>query len=138
MRVRPGSRPARRPFDERPIFAAMFAAMFLLARWFPFHRNPFLCSFKQITGYACFTCGMTRSWVDQVHGRFAEGWAQSPLGSFLFFLALAFTVWTFLRLALRLPSLQLSVRRWEAGAIWALSALAVMANWVYTILTGVA
>jgi len=116
----------------------MFAGMFLLARWFPFHRNPFLCSFKQITGYPCFTCGMTRSWIDQVDGRFMEGWAQSPLGSLLFFLALSFTAWTFVRLAFRLPPLDISMRRWEAAGLWALSATAVMANWVYTILTGVA
>ena len=138
MRIRLGERPLRRPFDERPIFAAMFAAMFVLARCFPFHRNPFMCSFKQISGYPCFTCGMTRSWIDQVHGRFVEGWLQSPLGSVLFFMALSFTAWTFVRLAFRLPSLDGSFRRWEGGAIWAMAAAAVMGNWVYTILTGVA
>lgn len=138
MRGGLGDRPARRGFDERPVFAAMFAGMFLLAMWFPFQRNPFMCSFKQISGYPCFTCGMTRSWIDHVHGQFVDGFVQSPLGTLLFWLAALFTVWTALRVAFRLPPLKFRFQRWESAGIWVFAVVAVMANWVYTILTGVA
>ena len=138
MRVALGARPVRRVWDERPVFAAAFLAIFALARVFPFHRNPYICSFKQITGYPCFTCGMTRSWVEQVHGHVWTGLVQSPLGSLLFFLALAFSLWTLARVALRLPPLTIRVKRWESAAFWGGGGAALLANWAYSILTGVA
>lgn len=138
MKIRLGPRPARRVFDERPIFAVMFLAMFVMARWFPFQRNPYMCSFKQITGYPCFSCGMTRSWVHAVHGQVIEGLQQSPYGSFLFLLALAFTLWTVLRFAFRLPSLKFALSRWESAAVWAFFVVGLIGNWVYTIITGMA
>ena len=138
MKIGLGPRPLRRVFDERPIFAVMFLGMFGMARWFPFQRNPYMCSFKQITGYPCFSCGMTRSWIHAVHGRLLEGIQQSPFGSFLFYLALAFTLWTVLRFALRLPSLKFRIARWESAGIWAFFVVALLGNWIYTIVFGMA
>ncbi len=138
MRLGLKKRPERRGFDERLLFAAMFLALFGAARWFPFHRNPFICSFKQITGYPCFTCGMTRAWVDQVFGHPIEGIIQSPLGSMLFFMAFAFTAWTLVRWSFRLPSLRIRLSRGESAGIWIGSVVALVANWLYAALTGVA
>ncbi len=138
MRLTWGPRPLRRHLDERPAFAAVFLILFLAARFFPFHRNPYICSFKQVTGYPCFTCGMTRSWVEQVHGHLFQGLFQSPYGSMLFFLALAFTVWTGLRLAFRLPTLSLRFTRLENYVVWGGALVLLLVNWVYTVLAGVA
>ncbi len=131
-------RPVRREWDERALFAALFAVAFAAAAWFPFHRNPYICSFKQITGYPCFTCGMTRAWVHQVHLEPILGIVQSPLGSLLFFLAAGFTLWTAVRIAFRLGSLRLGLTRHEKTGLWVAGVVVFLANWLYTILTGVA
>ncbi len=138
MRITLGPRPERRPFDERPIFAVAFIGMFIAATWFPFHRNPYMCSFKQITGYPCFSCGMTRSWVDQLNLQIWDGIVQSPFGSLLCWMAIAFTVWTVARLVFRLPSLKFHVRPWESATFWILGVVLLFGNWIYTIATGVA
>jgi hypothetical protein len=138
MRISLGPRPPKRPFDERPIFAIAFLGMFVAALWFPFHRNPYMCSFKQITGYPCFSCGMTRSWIDQINGRIWDGIVQSPFGSLLCWLALAFTVWTVARVVLRLPSLKFQFKGWESVTLWTLAVVFLFANWIYTIMAGVA
>lgn len=138
MRLRLGPRPQRRAIDLRLAAAASIWIVFALARFFPFHRNPYICTFKQITGYPCFTCGMTRSWVEQVHSHPIDGIVQSPFGSLLFFLALLWSVWTFVRVALRLPPLRLTMPQRQNLALWIGVLLLLAANWVYTILTGVA
>jgi hypothetical protein len=138
MRIEWGPRPLRRQLDERPAFAAVFVVLFGLAAFFPFHRNPYICSFKQVTGYPCFTCGMTRSWIDHVHGHVLHGLAQSPYGSMLFFLALGFTLWTVARLALRLPSMRFRLSRAENFVVWGGALVLLGVNWVYTVLTGMA
>ncbi len=138
MRLRLGPRPERRAIDLRLAAAAGLLILFGLARFFPFHRNPYICTFKQITGYPCFTCGMTRSWVDHVHGEVLGGLIQSPFGSLLFFTALAWSLWTLARVALRLPPLRLTMPHRQNLALWLGVLLLLAANWLYTILTGVA
>ena len=120
------------------LLAGMFLVTYVLALWFPFHRNPYICSFKQVTGYPCFTCGMTRSWVHQIHLEVWQGWVQSPLGSFLFFLSLAFTVWTVVRVVFRLPPLRFNLTGRDKLVLWIGGVTLFMGNWLYTILTGVA
>lgn len=138
MRLGLKPRPDRRRIDERLLFAAMFAVLFGAARWFPFHRNPFICSFKQVTGFPCFTCGMTRAWVHQVFGHVIEGIVQSPLGSALFFMAFAYTAWTVVRWIFRLPSLRIRLSRAEVTGLWIGGVVAILANWFYASLTGTA
>jgi len=133
-----GPRPAKRTLDERLAFAVLFFSAFLAAWWFPFHRNPYICSFKQVTGYPCFTCGMTRSWVHHIHLEVLHGFVQSPLGSLLFVLALAFTVWTAIRLAFRLGSLRFGWTDRDKVVLWVGGVVLFLGNWLYTILTGVA
>jgi hypothetical protein len=133
-----GPRPPKRHWDERALFALMFSGLFVLARWFPFYRNPYTCTFKQLGGYPCFTCGMTRAWVLQIHGRLVDGLVQSPGGSLLCWLAMGFTIWTIVRLAARLPSLKFDLHPWTTRTIWIVSVTAFFANWLYSIISGVA
>ncbi len=138
MPVTLGPRPPRRRWDERVLFATLFLGLFALARWFPFYRNPFTCTFKQLSGYPCFTCGMTRSWVLQIHGRLVDGAIQSPGGSLLFWLAMGFTLWTAARMAFRLPSLRFDLHPWTVRALWIIGIAAFLGNWLYSMISGVA
>ena len=43
------------------------------------------CEFKRLLGFPCPTCGLTRSVIHTLHGRFGEAWQLNPAGLFLVF-----------------------------------------------------
>ena len=56
------------------------------------HRLPMICQIRKQMGFDCLTCGMTRSVVHLLQGRFEQSFTQHPLG------------WLFLSLiALQIP-----------------------------------
>ena len=48
------------------------------------YKIPILCGFRQLTGYPCPGCGMTRSFVFLAHGHVLEAFKLNPMGPFLF------------------------------------------------------
>lgn len=43
-------------------------------------HGPVLCPFRRATGLPCPGCGLTRSWVDLLHGRVGDAMAANPFG----------------------------------------------------------
>lgn len=43
-------------------------------------HGPVLCPFRRVTGLPCPGCGLTRSWVDLLHGDLAAAMTANPFG----------------------------------------------------------
>jgi len=74
------------------------AAPIAIGVWVPVSAGPTLCTFRNLTGYDCPGCGLTRSVVAFLHGDLGGSLRAHPLGAILFvgFLALwgsALVVW---------------------------------------------
>lgn len=67
--------------------------------------GPIVCQVRRLTGLACPSCGLTRSFCAMSHGRFVEAFAWHPLGPGLFGLV-----------CLSMAVLLLAPRRWYALA----------------------
>ncbi len=44
-------------------------------------QGPVLCPFRRLTGLPCPGCGLTRSWVDLMHGHVVDAMAVHPFGA---------------------------------------------------------
>lgn len=77
----------------RPIrfaLAGLALATPVLAAWLlPLTAGPTLCTFRNLTGYDCPGCGLTRSVVAFVHGDFGVSLRAHPLGALVFVLFFA-------------------------------------------------
>ena len=77
----------------RVLDTCVFACL-LIAAWFvnPDRPLPFdICLWKQVTGWPCLTCGLTRAVCHALHGHFATSVAYHPAGPVA---AMALIVWT--------------------------------------------
>ena len=54
--------------------------------------GPVVCPFRLMTGLPCPGCGLTRSWVYLLHGRWLDSVSANPFGVVVFGLAVAFVV----------------------------------------------
>ncbi len=69
----------------RILLAAVGIATPLLVGWFvPIASGPPLCTFRNLTGYDCPGCGLTRSVVGLLHGDVGESLRAHPLGAGIF------------------------------------------------------
>lgn len=87
------------------------------------------CSFRELSGFACPQCGMTRSFVWAARGAWATAWHYSP-GGFTLFLGIELTaVIGLIRWVRRTPeALRLSQRTWILVLlVWAIGL--VLAPW---------
>lgn len=57
-------------------------------------HGPVLCPFRLATGLPCPGCGLTRSWVFVVHGRWGDSLVANPFGIVALAVALVFIVAT--------------------------------------------
>lgn len=104
----------------------------LIARYVPVAKLPFWgCAFRDLTGFPCLGCGLTRVAERMSHFNFAGAWEANPLGTVaagLFMLSIVASVAHF---AFRMPypELHLSpfMRRWLRVGIVAL----VFVNWAW-------
>ena len=128
--MHPG-RPRRRELGHPEVFALLFAASFLAARFFPLLELGYPCPFKALTGLPCLTCGMTHAFVHLAHGEVVAAVAASPAGALLAACAWLLAVGDAVRLALALP-LSLPGPRAARALAWGV-ALALLANWGYLV-----
>ena len=102
----------------------------LVARYIPVARLPFWgCVFRELTGWPCPGCGLTRV-ADRVsHLNFSGAWDASPLGTMAALGFVAAIVLSMLHLAFRMPvpSVRLTPLERSAGCI--LLVLAILGNW---------
>jgi hypothetical protein len=97
--------------------------------------GPVACPFRAVTGLPCPTCGLMRTTHYVTRGEVAEAFALNPFDAL--FLLVAVPVFAVVWVANRVAgvAVRVSLSRGERRAAWALVAAAVLANWVYVLLT---
>ncbi len=90
---------------------------FLVARFIPVAKLiPFWgCTFRNITGYPCPGCGLTRVADRFAHFNFYGAFKANPLGTGAALFFACAIVWSFLHLTLKLPTptVVLDDREWK-------------------------
>ena len=76
------------------------------------------CAFREATGHACLTCGMTRSWVHIARGHLLTAFAYSPSGASLWLWLVWGGVLATVRIATR--RLRLAMLPWKVMVGWTL------------------
>lgn len=96
---------------------------------------PFGCPFRALTGYPCPTCGATRSALLLSHFDFVGALSRFPLPTLAWVFLVGGGLLAGLSVLLRIdvPAPPQTLARWQA---WLL-VLALLANWAYSIATGV-
>jgi hypothetical protein len=122
--------PPNRRFGPLDAVAVTGVIGLLVARYVPVARLPFWgCAFREMTGWPCPGCGLTRV-ADRIsHLNFAGAWDANPLGTIA---ALGFTVaivLSALHLALRMPIPSVRLTPVERSLGCALLVVAVLLNW---------
>lgn len=109
--------------------AALALAGCLLVGWlvptYLWEALPDLCPFHRITGLACPTCGLTRSWSTLAHGQLGLSLHYHVLGAASL---LGVTLWLGWRWAQPQRPVPPKLLGWAGGLIWAGYALGRMAG----------
>lgn len=132
----PGAAEIRAWRQLRIFWAGVALGLLLLAPFGGhFTRLLFACPFKSLTGYPCPTCGVTRSALALSHFDFAGALLHYPLATlaWLFLIGGGLLAGLSVLLGIPLPPPPQRLRPWQR---WTLMA-AVLANWAYSIATGV-
>ncbi len=122
-----------RAFGHPEVFALLFAASFLAARFLPVLDLAIPCPLRTLAGVPCATCGMTHAFVHLAHGEVRAAAAASPFGALLAAGAWLFAALDAGRLALRLPLPAPGPRL--SRALASAGILALLANWVFLVVT---
>ena len=109
-------------------FAAGASCFVWLAFGLPWPR----CSFRQLTGLPCPTCGATRSALSLVHGDLAAAWHRNPLMFVCYAGALILDLYCVGVLLFRFPRVRVAgVPSKIKRGLYLLTLVAIGANWVY-------
>ncbi len=103
---------------------------FLVARFIPVARLPFWgCAFRDLTGWPCLGCGLTRVADRMSHFNFPGALDANPLGALAAFAFMVAIVWSVLHLAFKVPYPNVFVGDPIASRLrWGLL-VAVVVNW---------
>lgn len=132
----PGAAEIRAWRQIRVFWAAVALLLLLLAPFGGlFTRFLFACPFKALTGLPCPTCGATRSALALAHFDLAGALLHYPLPSlaWLFLIGGGLLAGLSVFLGIPVPPPPQRMARWQR---WLLIA-ALLANWAYSIATGV-
>lgn len=105
----------------------------LVARFIPIARLPFWgCKMRELTGWPCLGCGLTRVADRMSHFNFAGAWEANPLGTIAAALFMVCIVLSVLHLAFKvpLPTVSLSAREWTFVRVALVAAVVVNYAWV--------
>lgn len=101
---------------------------------------PVFCFFKNLTGYPCPSCGVTRSVAQLFRGNFLVALYMNPLGLLLFLIITTVPPWIIVDLLLKKASLWLFYKKAE---IWFMQkkvfipfAALIILNWIWNFVKG--
>ena len=107
----------------------------LVARFVPVARLPFWgCAFREMTGWPCPGCGLTRAADRLSHLNFAGAWDANPLGTIAAVGFMVAIVLSALHLAFRMPMPSVRLTATERTGGYVLLALAVLLNWSWVVM----
>ena len=107
----------------------------IAAGWFALGLPWPHCVFHDLTGLPCVTCGMTRCAIQFFHGHFAAALKWNPLIFTLLCGVIAFDLYAFATLTMRVPRLRIHVSTKGANTFLRVSVISAIAlNWIYLLL----
>jgi Protein of unknown function (DUF2752) len=115
--------------------SASVSSVILAAAWLAIGLPWPVCIFHELTGLPCVTCGMTRCAIQFFHGQFAAALKWNPLIFTLLCGVIAFDLYAFATLTLRVPRLRIHVSTKRANTFLRVSVISAIAlNWIYLLL----
>src|SRR5205809_1038807 len=116
-------------------FTVSVGSLSLAATWFALGMPWPRCAFHELTGLPCMTCGMTRCAIQFFHGHFAAALKWNPLIFALLCGVIAFDLYAFATLTMRVPRLRIHVSTKRANTFLRVSVMSAIAlNWAYLLL----
>src|SRR5246127_2631273 len=120
---------------ERIWLAVSIGSLALAAAWFALGLPWPRCVFHELTGLPCMTCGMTRCAIQFFHGHFVAALKWNPLIFTLLCGVIAFDLYAFATLTMRVPRLRIHVSTKRANTFLRVSVIsAISLNWIYLLL----
>src|SRR5881397_2791702 len=111
--------------------SASLTSLGIAVAWFTLGLPWPVCIFHEVTGLPCVTCGMTRCAIQFFHGHFLVALRWNPLIFTLLCGVIAFDLYAFATLTMRVPRLWISFSTQRAKAFVRLSVILVFAlNWI--------
>ncbi len=116
-----------------PIAIIFYTAItFIPTRFIP------TCRFHEITGLPCPTCGATRAAQLLSSGKIIEAWLMQPLLTTVAFLAIIYSIYSFVVVLGKLPRIRLvNITTQNRNLILLTIAIIILINWIYLALTGI-
>jgi len=115
--------------------SASVSSVGLAAAWLTIGLPWPVCIFHELTGLPCVTCGMTRCAIQFFHGHFAAALKWNPLIFTLLCGVIAFDLYAFATLTMRVPRLRIHVSTKRANTFLRVSVISAIAlNWIYLLL----
>ena len=100
-----------------------------------YERGPVICPFRAVTGLPCPTCGLIRAAGHILRGELAAAYKTNPFSAAAMTVAAPLLLLLWIGNATRGLVLRVDARPRERTAAWALTAVALMANWAYVLAT---
>lgn len=116
------------------IYGLILVSLIAAAR-FPVSSIMPSCAFHRFFGFACPTCGATRSFVHLSHGEIAGAFVTNPLVTACVLVMLIYFVYSVTTRLLNESRFRLSFSPAEKGCVKAAIIAVFLANWIYLILT---
>jgi hypothetical protein len=111
-----------------------FVSLGLAAAWLTMGLPWPRCTFHEITGLPCVTCGMTRCAIQFFHAHFVAAFKWNPLVFALLCGVTAFDLYAFGVLVTRAPRLRVAVERTQRNYVRGIVIAALSLNWIYLLL----
>jgi hypothetical protein len=127
-RLRPGE------LDHELLWLAVTVTSAALgAAWLALQLPWPRCSFRELLGIPCVTCGSTRSAIALLHGDVSAAWAWNPLALVAMLAIALFDIYALGVLVSRAPRLRVSFGRMKWPLLIVVFAAAGL-NWIYLLL----
>ncbi|MGI6319958.1 MAG: DUF2752 domain-containing protein [Bacteroidales bacterium] len=117
---------------------AILAAYFYLfiSAYYESSRNITICIFKNLSGYPCPGCGITRGTIALFSGKFLQSFILNPMAIVINIMAITALVWMGIDFIIGKPSFE-KASKFKLKPIWIIIlVLLVFANWYWNFKKG--